>query len=148
MIAVSGQDFVVSWWGGEKEIERGWQDLWRWKGGKVKWWKGALKQALQGYILCHPGQAPLDPGSSPGGGKVRLPQRPEVSPKQATQGMFGVQTGFETGISMKPILPVWTPNYQPAWSSRALPSYKLPPDDWALGLHARTWTFSKRTSCN
>jgi hypothetical protein len=104
----------------------------------VEWWKGSLKQALQGYILCHPGQAPLDQGSSalgwqspfatetgglfqtgnsvvsaeqtsaaqyrgnlrflsayicvnrvtrdpvPWGGIFRLPQRPEVSSKQAT----------------------------------------------------------------
>jgi len=42
------------------------------------------KQEPPGYILCHPGQACLTRDPVHWGGKVRLPQRPEVSSKQAT----------------------------------------------------------------
>ena len=31
----------------------------RWKGGKVKWWKGSPETSPPSYLLCHPGQACL-----------------------------------------------------------------------------------------
>jgi hypothetical protein len=37
---------------------------------------------------------------------------------------------------MKPIFAGSNSKLKPAWSSRAIPGYKLPPDTLALGLHA------------
>ena len=46
---------------------------------KVEWWKGARSKSYQTIYCVIPGCR-----GSYWGGKVRLPQRPEVSPKQAT----------------------------------------------------------------
>ena len=78
-----------------------------WNGEKVP-----PKQTLPDYILRHPGQACLTRDPVPWGGKVRLPQRPEVSSKQALSCLcrtdFGspyiIHANLREPLEPKPVL--------------------------------------------
>ena len=132
----------------------------RWKGGKVKWWKGSPETSPNRLYLCHPGQACLtrDPVF------WKQPASPETDPITPIRGnlcllsayicvnrltrepvfceSFEVRAGFGIGSSCETYIAGLDSKLSQHGVQRAFPCCKYPPDAWAH------WTSCARKSPN